>query len=883
MKMFKKTILFEQGDFSDSNKVKSVKVMGSNPDSLLLLPESEKIYSVVSDLSKDCENDTETLTRVRIAYNIEFPFPTSVCELGNTGGKFKDLQSMLEALSYNDNGSFDKPYRVIINDSAVSDNEKSKELNAFVANLFQQMIFLNLSIDVVKESEIHKNNIKNRFRSKYGEFKKLISELENNVKDIEISEFSQEYVDKISSAIAEIKEQTAKAEKRPIKIAAMGTKKAGKSVIINSILHHEYAPTSLTLPTPNCIVYKPVSSDSDLELEYKGKRLAFASDKELKKYIEREFEEAQKQIGEGAAIPDMTIYYPSGELTGYEIYDTPGPNFAGAGDSHRKRARECIEIADICIFVMNYSNHLTDDEVEFLNEIREAFEKNGKFYSLFIAINKIDDRYGAEENKSINSLVDYIRNKLHDLGYKNVMTFGTSARQYFYLETIKKLFENSNSSFGTELNYDAIKKMKKAQDYKEQKTELVFLQNMFGNLEDFHAIENPIEDDLRRFSGIPQLLDHCRYIGEQKADLEIVDFCVRKIDESMALINNILKLTGLRATLENDDIRIKELAAIIERMQTTVAAILKNVEKVVDEDQRYRAIGELDCKSKSTKKEASKSLVDSLNTFSTDDHLVLEDMKSLTGTSRHLTNNLKRWQDDIVKFQKESLKESYKKIRALAKDSYDKRIKEIQRVMDDSQKSIIEAVNDIKKSVQDDKLSPVINEFSIPEFDPVLSSSHEMFDDIKSLSISEMQVLVRNYIGQKRVERDPDGFWESIQSFFGGKFYKNVPDYKFTEWRKAIYDKSKKDGEEVLNKFLDDEIERLKTDMEKEFDKVEGQCKTYQKVFEENFNMSEKAVKGPLTETKDHKKTIEDDTRKLGELCKSTEPLYTCWQDIIRG
>ena len=40
-------------------------------------------------------------------------------------------------------------------------------------------------------------------------------------------------------------------EKLTIKIAAMCTKKSGKSVIINSKLNRSYAPTSSELPTPN--------------------------------------------------------------------------------------------------------------------------------------------------------------------------------------------------------------------------------------------------------------------------------------------------------------------------------------------------------------------------------------------------------------------------------------------------------------------------------------------------------------------------------------------------------------------------------------------------------------------------------------------------------
>ena len=124
--------------------------------------------------------------------------------------------------------------------------------------------------------------------------------------------------------------------------------------------------------------------------------------------IGNEFKNAQKETGEGASLPDMEITYPSNRgLNGYEIWDTPGPNVAFTGE-HEKNAKERVAQADECIFVMNYSNHLTTDEVNFLKYAHEIFQKNNKFYSLFITVNRIDERYDVNEEKIIWAIVSNV-------------------------------------------------------------------------------------------------------------------------------------------------------------------------------------------------------------------------------------------------------------------------------------------------------------------------------------------------------------------------------------------------------------------------------------------------------------------------------------------
>ena len=98
-------------------------------------------------------------------------------------------------------------------------------------------------------------------------------------------------------------------------------------------------------------------------------------------------------------------------------------------NEHAKNAEACIDEVDVCIFVTSYANHLTNDEVNFLQKIHHAFKEKNKFYSLFITVNQIDLRYNDTEEKSVDRIIDYIRQRLADLPtpYKNITIFGTSA------------------------------------------------------------------------------------------------------------------------------------------------------------------------------------------------------------------------------------------------------------------------------------------------------------------------------------------------------------------------------------------------------------------------------------------------------------------------
>ena len=223
----------------------------------------------------------------------------------------------------------------------------------------------------------------------------------------------------------------------------------------------------------------------------------------MKYFIGEEFVKARRN--NYASLPDMTIYYPcSGR--GYEIWDIPGWNIAFADESIKKTA-QIIETVDVCIFVMNHFNYLTNDEVTFLRKIREAVKDK----PFIVAVNQIDERYFVDEEKSVAHILDYLRYRFEciDPLYKNIVLFGTSALQNFYLDKVVELAQAD----GLHVNADSIRQLKK--NHRAYLLPIKFTADAMYNLEDFHDIEEPTDKELRTFSGVPQLNRYVNYLGER--------------------------------------------------------------------------------------------------------------------------------------------------------------------------------------------------------------------------------------------------------------------------------------------------------------------------------------------------------------------------------
>lgn len=886
----------------------------SNTNKFYLLPtnlndncpkkDQKNLCDIIEMLSKN-SSDKSALTRMRIAYDVVFSLPTELCR-GNSehGMTIKSLAELLDKLEYDDNLILKnaEEYHVVIDDEKGAREEAARE----VAKLFQQMVFLGLNLDIKMKSEIEKALIKDRFRANYTKLNAEIgiqkSYLKQALEQANLTESGKKRVGNMAESFDHMIEELEKARKRPIRIAAMGTKKAGKSVVINSLLKCDYAPTSSELPTPNVIKYIPADSDAPLTLDYGEKKgMVFNSAKELSDFIGNEFLEAQKHTGEGSGLADMIIHYPSDELNGYEVWDTPGPNFAGAGEEHHKIADECIKEADVCIFVMNYSNHLTDDEVGFLQKIHKTFKEENKFYSLFITVNRIDERYAAEVEKSVNRILDYIRLRLEGLDYKNIIIFGTSALQSFCLDKVVKLLAEDGEKVTEDTVLSSIDWDELFEKHGDYETPIDFVDSSAKKLKRFHKIPRPDVKTLENFSGIPQLWHHVRYIGEQKVDTEIVDHVVSGCEMEFDKINNALLVTELRDLSEEDSLRLKELQEQLTDLKVTVEESMAEV--TVHDDGKQSVLlraakGDIIEQMTDFKRDAINSALARSNEIIKRAELNDDDVEKMQQKSR--TDNVQKLLMQIDEILKGANGGSEKKFLKLLENEGEKLSECIEKKVGMVQERIVRKTEEVKKSVASDSVAGnMMRSFAVPQF-PV--SLNKLSSTARGLNIDITNHLAdiakdANRIDKevrKRIvtrERESEGLWEGFCSFFGKKYYEDVEEFYTVNVIKADADKFKNFIQQVLRDYikaqLDDSHEVMKKEVMDNLDEIYldlgEQCQQISNTYKQIFDTFAEDINNALDETSAHKQAIDHDIEVLMDIKENVQPFFDLWHGILSG
>ena len=256
-----------------------------------------------------------------------------------------------------------------------------------LADVVQQLIYISYPLQKVnimlKKEEKDAEKVK-AFMEHIDELQKSVDNSINNTNNIIVNNLKHQTIkDDMIKQLNDIKTAIMNTKSKELKIAVAASKKIGKSVIVNSMIGAELAPTSLEMATPNTCIYKR-SCDNQYHLDYNNDRFHFNSSDGLYNKIKEEFKIAQsgEKEKEKFAIPDMTIEYVTekNNFSAYTIFDTAGPD--AAGTSHSKKAEEAIEKCDVAVFAIDYSKYLTDSEESYLKDVKMLFEKNNKFHSI---------------------------------------------------------------------------------------------------------------------------------------------------------------------------------------------------------------------------------------------------------------------------------------------------------------------------------------------------------------------------------------------------------------------------------------------------------------------------------------------------------------------
>ena len=327
-------------------------------------------------------------------------------------------------------------------------------------------------------------------------------------------------------------------------VGLFGTKKAGKSALINALLGNEFAVSSPLLPTPNKVTYSAADNGAKkILLTCKNSKRSFGTAEELQKFLQAEFLAANKN---SAALDAMNIALPNFPpfLNGAQLIDTPGSNFAAA-EGHAAVTQRALQEVSHAVFVMNYSQYLTQDEIALFDKVYKHFNNAQAHRTILIVINRVDEIFDSEESKSYERVEDYIHSRLTALGYKNFLVFGVSALQAVYFDIVTRLLEQKNFHGSADEQLKTLKREFRGTD---KLAVIAFVINMLADFEDFHGIKIDSVRDLRKINRI-------NYLTCLLHNLPAIDESQRNI----------------RQTQSKSTIRINDFSTDFERVENMLA------------------------------------------------------------------------------------------------------------------------------------------------------------------------------------------------------------------------------------------------------------------------------------------------------------------------
>lgn len=275
-----------------------------------------------------------------------------------------------------------------------------------------------------------------------------------------------------------------------------GAKKSGKSALVSALLGSQYCPISSELPTPIPLLFtggKGISKKIVCGGVSKTKAAHFESRDSLCNYLEAKFREGIEGLQQLEPIKIQVPKYPA-SLKNACFIEVPASNFAcSAGDIKVPKSWHCSK--NKYIFIINYSSHLTDDEIKSLHTVYTTSQAESND-PLLVVVNRMDEMYSSDVVKSPLRFVDYIRHRLANLGYSNVLVLPTQALLSVYLDKIEPYLKHPDKF------EDEISQLRKTHRISSLSTCISFLNGFAQNMQDFHGIHIGTVDKVRENTGI---------------------------------------------------------------------------------------------------------------------------------------------------------------------------------------------------------------------------------------------------------------------------------------------------------------------------------------------------------------------------------------------
>lgn len=888
----------------------------------ILTKSNTPLYSYIGCLEDNGVNNA-IMFKLKICREIK-GIDLSFLRAGKEEQKLTSLSSLLSLLD-------GTPCSVIVND-----NDRG-----VLADVSQQLIYIGYpltAVNIMLRNEAKDAEKTQRFMNQIDNISTAIDKAVTGIDKISAewegsdklpADKMKECIDLIGEArqrCQSIQEKVRKAQSVEMTIAVAASKKTGKSVIVNSMIGEEIAPTSLLLPTPNTCIYKK-SPDDKYHLILNGepnkdnviqkKQSDFANRKDVYELLKKEFEDSVKG---NKPVVNMTIQYPTtgNNFESYTIFDTPGPDFA-ADDNHTHAAREAMKKCDVAIFAIDFTKYLTDTEREYLEKVKADFNEKQKYASLIFAINKLDQKYtDANGSKSTTYVIDFIRHQLMNLGdmYKDCIVFATSALQYY--DTI-----HCEKEIGSEFSqlddlYDLRNEMKGQPD-NIIKFELQFLQNMASTYSNQMGLDRVSPADMKQYSGIPDLLSYAAYICKSKARHEIVNNITATID-----LNN----KALRAISQNIESIEKLINAEEDQIQRIKSVIDEYTNSVKDKltDVVFRSELRTENASAGANENKFKSLNSYFDELKKPDSLSFDKIKDcarnkIEGKFKNNYQVYKEIYDYIEKFTFDclvsKLKESRKTGNILNDTQLDSILNECipDNILSAIYKFIVDKVNETQEENQDfiTQLNSDINELLNQRLKKIEKSSDKCRSDLKKFDVPlglpeipdfdfEMPALpilpklnpedvnfhIKTDSFKNLIKRENNPFVYFFRALFsrnlGKTIYYNEEKLDFNRFKEEL----RKQRDDIIDELdtgavineLRSENEKCADELEKIIDSISVQMSNILELLKSSISKFSNLI----DDTRKHKENIDYHNAKkmlINELMNATADFSDCWNVVL--
>ena len=468
--------------------------------------------------------------------------------------------------------------------------------------------------------------------------------------------------------------------------------------------------------------------------------------------------------------------------------------------------------------------------------------------------------------------MDYIGGKLDELGYKNIVVFGTSALQSFYLDKVIELAKENGTEEEPFVDSSVVKDLRRnyrdADDY--IKSSIMFIKSAIDNLDEFHNILDATEKEIETFSGIPQLRRYTKYIGESKADMEIVNKVVGDCEGQFAIIRSALDVVEYQTLSEEAKKYLRKVANRIDEVYEMSKNITRRMEVLTQDRNRRNA-------RRQAKDLTNQVRVDTIKMFNEGVDFNIERFSITEENIRELANDssktgfMSRLAKDISsafnRAKEEAVDDCRKIVRTLSEEKRD----EIKNTLTVVTEEIIEKVRDINSTLQKSGVPTI----TLPDFPVSVSMSVKSTNNISG-SIDPNIALKFAKEAIKVVERT--GFFGWIADIFSTKTEVDIAEFK-----KNIADVVKSEGREKLNSEFENLSRQVEEGIDDIFDKFMDDCDDTSTIYQKIFENTHRNIVEVLDETGKKKAELERNIATLEEISGRLQPYFTIWNDIRGG